>query len=254
MPDIQVYPDSGTLAHAAAGYFSTLAADCITRKGVFSVVLSGGSTPRAVYRLLAGAEYSGKVDWGHVYVFWGDERCVPPGHPDSNYHMARETFLDQVPLPEANIYRIQGELPPAHAAELYEEDLKKFFSKVAGFDPGIGHPAFDLVFLGMGEDGHTASLFPDALGLDLQQRWTVPVEHNLPPLPLVDRVTLTPLLINAASNVVFLVSGASKAQRVAQVLEGSARPDLIPAQLIRPSHGELIWMLDVEAAGRLTKH
>lgn len=251
MSDIRIYPDPQVLYRAAADYFLSLAAACISENGLFSVVLSGGSTPRAVHQLLAEPKFGGKLNWNRIYIFWGDERCVPPEHQHSNYRMARETLLDHVPVTEENIYRIHGELPPVRAAELYEADLRSFFTERAGYGEISTPPVFDLVFLGMGEDGHTASLFPGSPDPTEIQRWVVPVEHHQPPAPLVDRVTLTPLLINAASHVVFLITGSTKAQMVARVIDGIDQPDVLPARAIQPSSGELIWMLDVDAAREL---
>jgi len=194
--------------------------------------------------MLAEPGLAEKVKWEKVHVFWGDERCVPTDHPDSNFRMVNERLLVHVPIPEVNIHPIQGGLPPSQAAELYEAELRGYFGTNT-------QPAFDLIFLGLGEDGHTASLFPGSTGLYEPGRWVIPVEHRLPPKPLVDRVTFTPWLINTAAQVMFLVTGAAKSGRVVQVLKGPYQPDVLPAQLIWPEKGALIWMLDAAAAAGL---
>ncbi len=248
---VEVYPDAVSLARAAVEHFVALAAEAISTRGRFAVALAGGSTPRATYRLLAADEFAARVDWRHVHVFWGDERCVPPDHPDSNYRMARQTLLDAVPLPADNVHRIQGEMEPTRAAAQYERTLRAFFSSSAGGrDAGNEEtPArFDLVLLGMGGDGHTASLFPGTMAIGEQTRWVV--AHHVEKLSAW-RVTLTPVAINAAANVTFLVSGAGKAERLQQVLAGPYRPDVLPAQIVRPGRGRLRWLVDAAAAALL---
>ncbi len=243
-PEFRVFPDPPSLAWAAAETFISLAAKSIASGGLFSVALAGGSTPRRLHKVLADSELAAQVEWEKVHVFWGDERCVPADHPESNYCMARETLLEHVPIPPANIHPVQGKLQPSQAAEAYEAELQQHFGPHA-------LPVFNLILLGLGEDGHTASLFPGATGLLESQRWVIAVEHREPPAPLVDRVTFTPLLINAAEQVVFLVAGEAKSGRVAQVLKGSYQPDILPAQLIRPEKGALVWLLDATAAAGL---
>jgi 6-phosphogluconolactonase len=210
----------------------------------FSLVLSGGSTPKNVYSLLADGEHASLVDWGRLLVFFGDERCVPPQHVESNYRMARETLLDKVPLPAENIHRIRGEELPAKAAAVYQEELEEIYLLES-------LPHFDLVLLGMGEDGHVASLFPGSQALEEKIRWVVPVEHHQPPLPLVDRVTLTIPVINAARRVMLIVSGVGKAGRVAQAFENSLSDKFLPVQRVRPVSGELVWLLDEAAAASI---
>jgi 6-phosphogluconolactonase len=172
-----------------------------------------------------------------VHFFWGDERCVPPNHADSNYRMVAESLLNHVPALAENIHRVQGELAPSQAAEHYEAELRAFFGET---------PAFDLILLGLGEDGHTASLFPGSPALAESVRWVVAAQHTSPPLPLVSRVTLTFSVFNAARQVLFLVSGAGKAPRLAEIRRGV--PDL-PAARIRPASGDLLWLIDQAAAG-----
>ncbi|MGB5932414.1 MAG: 6-phosphogluconolactonase [Anaerolineae bacterium] len=249
--EIRTYSDAASLAQAAAEHFVTLARKAITSRGQFAVALSGGSTPRATYALLATEEFAARVDWPRVHVFWGDERCVPPDHPDSNYRMAREALLDHVPVLTRNVHRIQGEISPKEAAVDYESTLRSFFApRAKGKDTRDDEPTprFDLVLLGMGDDGHTASLFPRTAALHEQTRWVV--AHYVENLGAW-LVTLTPVAINAAAHITFIVSGASKAERVRQVLSGTYRPDVLPAQIVRPTTGRLLWLVDDAAAALL---
>jgi 6-phosphogluconolactonase len=178
------------------------------------------------------------VDWARVHVFWGDERCVPPDHPESNYRLAREALLDHVPLPPANVHRIPTEQEPVQAAADYEQTLRRFFG------PG-SVPRFDLVLLGLGTDGHTASLFPGTPAVHEYERWVV--AHYVSSLPAW-RVTLTPAVLNAADQVTFLVAGEEKAGALKQVLAGPYQPDVLPAQVVRPAGGSLLWLVDDAAA------
>lgn len=234
-----IVPDSNALTRAAAELFVAEAQSALQANRHFSIALSGGSTPRALYQLLAHTP----LVWENIHLFWGDERCVPPDHADSNYHMTAESLLTRIHIPPENIHRIQGELPPEEAALQYENELQKFFD---------GVPRFDLILLGLGDDGHTASLFPDSPALHEQTRWVVAVPHTAPPSPLVPRVTLTLPAINATRQVVFLVSGAGKAKRLAEVLRVPTSPPLLPAQLIQPDTGELLWLVDQPAAANIS--
>jgi 6-phosphogluconolactonase len=212
------------------------------------VALAGGTTPRVLYSLLASESFAGRVDWPKVSVFWGDERCVPPEDPRSNYRLAQETLLSRVPIDEHHVFRIRGEAEPPAAAAEYERFLRQCF----GPEPGReGPPAsgFDLVLLGMGDDGHTASLFPGTPPVQERQRWAVP---NWSAETSTWRVTLTPLVLNAARQVLFLVSGSSKAQRLAEVLEGPHDPNRLPAQVVQPPEGDVAWYVDQGAASRLS--
>ncbi len=227
----------------AAELFVSLAEECAQKRNRFSVALSGGSTPRALFEVLASPSFRERVPWASVYLFWGDERCVPPDHRDSNYRMARETLLEKVPIPQNNIFRIAAENPmPAEAALQYENTLRKFFGTPEGF------PVFDLIFLGMGDDGHTASLFPFTDALKETTRW---VADNYVEKFQSYRITLTVPVINHAANVVFLISGRSKAQVLKEVLEGPADSYRLPSQLIQPVHGNLLFFLDEEASKEL---
>lgn len=239
-PLLQVCPDAAALADAAAELWVSRAAAAIAARGRFAVALSGGATPRATYVLLATAAWADRVDWPYVHVFWGDERCVPPDHPESNYRLAREALLDHVPLRATNVHRIRTERDPREAAADYEQTLRDFFGPVCG-------PRFDLVLLGMGTDGHTASLFPGTAAVHEQERWVV--AHCVPQLAAW-RVTLTPVALNAAAQVAFLVSGAEKAAPLGHVLSGPYQPDVWPAQVVRPSDGQLLWLVDAAAVAR----
>jgi len=241
MSQIQIYPDAASLAIASAERIVGLADEAIKDHGGFSIALSGGSTPKTLYELLATPAYSERIDWSNVHVFWGDERCVPPDDNESCYRMARETLLDHVPIPSANIRRIQGEIPPEEAATKYERLLHHFF--------GNQSPRFDVILLGMGDDGHTASLFPGTKALSEEKRWVI---ENYVEAKQMWRGTLTKTAINAAANVIFLVSGKGKSERLRQVLEGNFQRDKLPSQLIRPENGGLLWMVDQDVAALLS--
>jgi 6-phosphogluconolactonase len=233
---IWVYDDYEALSNAAAGLFVQQAR---MGQGRFSVALSGGHTPRRTYELLSQSPFAERVPWDHVHVFWGDERCVPANDPRNNAHVARGLLLNHVPVPAAQIHPIRCAESPERAAEDYERLLIDYFPDA--------QPRFDLVLLGLGENGHTASLFPHTPVLDAED-WVAAVY-------LADqdiyRVTLTARVINAATVAVFLVSGATKAGVLKQVLEGPDRPRDLPAQLIHPTDGELHWLVDREAAALL---
>jgi 6-phosphogluconolactonase len=245
--DVAVFPDDATLMRAEAEHVAALARAAIAARGRFLLALSGGSTPRRLYELLSRPPFLEGIDWSRVHVFWGDERCVPPGHPESNYRMAREALLDRVPIPDGNVLRIHGEDEPNRAAEAYEQVLRRVFGRMEGRPDRT----FDEVLLGMGDDGHTASLFPGTPPLTEGHRWVM--AQYVEPLPVQWRITLTPVVLNAAADVTFLVAGASKAPRLREVLEGGPRDVSLPAQLIRPLQGVLHWMVDAAAAARLSR-
>jgi 6-phosphogluconolactonase len=242
---VEVYPDSLTLARAATDRWIKLAVGAIQEQGSFSVALAGGSTPRAAYSLLVDA----RLDWKNIHLFWGDERCVPPDHSDSNYLMARKALLDYVPIPVRNIHRMRGEIPPIQAAAEYEQLLQTFF---ADRKSTIDIPrSFDLVLLGLGEDGHTASLFPGSPALQVKDRWVAVVEHNQPPPPLVTRLTLTLPILNAAALVMILVVGEGKASRLKQALSPPGTEAILPVQRLQPVNGSVLWLVDQAAASYL---
>lgn len=233
--------DAATLAETAARRFSQLARDTVAEKGKFSVALSGGSTPKAMFSLLAAAPLNAEVPWASTFVFWSDERTVPPDHPDSNYRMAYESLISKVPLPESNVFRMRGEDDPAKAAEEYQREFTGFF--------GPGSPRFDLILLGMGDDGHTASLFPGTEALNIKDRQVV---SNYVKKLNTYRLTMTRPAINAAAAVSFLVSGAGKAPTLKRVLQGELDPNQLPSQSIRPVNGTLTWIADREAVADLS--
>jgi 6-phosphogluconolactonase len=234
---VRVAADAAALAGLAAEEIVRRAAEAVRARGRFLWSLAGGGTPRAAYARLAAARDA--VPWDKVHVFFGDERCVPPDHPDSNYRMAHQALLSRVPLAAANVHRIRGEDDPAAAAAACEAELRA----AAGAGPGAV-PRLDLALLGMGPDGHVASLFPGSAALRERARLAVAV-----PRPSGRGVTLTLPVLNAARAVLLLVAGAEKAERVREVLAGEGDPEL-PARLVRPS-GELLWLLDEAAAARL---
>ncbi|MCL4876744.1 MAG: 6-phosphogluconolactonase [Anaerolineae bacterium] len=240
MDKIKKFPDIYKLSRAAADYFVNLSRAATQRGDRFSVALSGGSTPESLYALLATEAYASRVDWPMVHLFWGDERCVPPDHIDSNYRMAQHAFIKSVPIPVENVHRIPAERPPEEAARLYERELRQFFG-------GMEWPRFDLILLGIGDDGHTASLFPHSPALQVTDQWVA--ENYIEKLD-VWRVTLTAPAINAAANIAFMAIGEKKAGRIYEVTQGSYQPDSLPAQLIQPTNGKLVWLVD-EAAGSL---
>jgi 6-phosphogluconolactonase len=241
---VTVLADRNALMRAAADRVVDRAVSAIATRGRFDWALAGGSTPEALYRLLASPDYVGRVDWSRVHFFWGDERCVPPEHPDSNYRMARLALLDALaPSPE-NVHRMAGELPPRLAAERYEAELERCF----GLRVGDGFPELDLILLGMGGDGHTASLFPGTPGLAESRRWVIdnPIESLG-----VTRLTLTFPVLDAAAHVLFLVAGADKAERLAQVLSGASVTEPLPAQRVHPRVEDPEWLVDAAAAACL---
>jgi 6-phosphogluconolactonase len=239
-PDTRVFPDLAALSHAAADLVQSKAVKAIASHGRFSIALSGGSTPRTLYSLFAQHPWRDTMPWPLVHVFWADERCVAPAHQDSNYRLAADAFLSRVSLPAANVHRVHGEEGPDRAAAGYELELKAFF--------GTAMPAFDLILLGVGEDGHTASLFPGSPHLGERHRLVLPVQRQGPGL---SRITLALQVLNSARNIMFLVSGVSKAGIVREVVEDGLRSGL-PAAQVRPAQGDPVWLLDRDAAGSLT--
>jgi 6-phosphogluconolactonase len=242
---IRIFPDVEALSEAAAHEFVRCAREATAARGRFTVALSGGSTPRRLYQFLAAEPFRGQVDWSHVEFFWGDERCVPPDDAESNYRMAREAVLARLPLPADHVHRLEAERPDKESAA---RDYQAVMARVFGVDPAGPPPAFDLVLLGMGPDGHTASLFPHTRALDETGRWVV---VNFVPKFSTDRLTLTRPVLNRAREVLFLVAGADKAEVLAEVLAGPDDPARLPSQSVRPADGRLVWFLDRAAAARL---
>jgi 6-phosphogluconolactonase len=242
--DVVVLSDGVALMEAVAERIVVLCAQASAARGRFTWALSGGSTPRQLYALLATPRFASRIDWARVEFFWGDERCVPPDHPDSNYRMVREALFDVIHPDAARVHRMLGEEEPPRAATAYEAVLQRAFA-VPDAGPA---PRFDLVLLGMGADGHTASLFPGTAAVDELSRWVV-VNRLSADSPT--RLTLTRAVIDQAADVLFLVSGATKAARLKQVLEGPPAGSLLPAQMIRPTNGRLQWLVDADAASQL---
>lgn len=246
---ISIYPDREALSQAAASLFADRAARAVSDHGRCSILLAGGETPRRTYELLAGEPLRDQVPWGRLHLFWGDERSVPPDDPRNNARMFRRALLDRVPVPAGQVHPIPGDCDPRQAADEYEALLRRFFAGTP--------PRFDLVLLGLGDDGHTASLFPDSPVLEERERWASATRRAGEET---GRVTLTVHLINQAKQVVFLVAGDDKATVLREVLEEYPDPRSRPARMIRPEQGELIWLVDASAArllhrtdGRLSK-
>jgi 6-phosphogluconolactonase len=241
-PVIRRFADLDALSRAAADELAALARAAVAERGAFSVALSGGSTPKRLFQLLA-ARGRDALPWDGIELWWGDERTVPPDHADSNFRMAREALIEPLRLDPARVHRIAGELDPVAAARSYESAL---------LDALGAPPVLDLVLLGLGPDGHTASLFPGSPALDETSRWVVanPVSSALVG-GAATRITLTAPAINAARRVRFLVAGADKAAALAAVLDGPRDPARYPAQLIAPARGDLAWLVDDDAAAEL---
>ena len=239
--EVHVFPSDAGASHAGAASFVEQARLATAERGRFIVALSGGDTPRAMYELLAQEPFVSMVPWERVHLFWGDDRAVPPDHPRSNYRMARRACIGRVPIPDANVHRIQGELPADEAARRYEQELEHVFGDV--------HiPVFDLVHLGIGRDGHTASLFPHTDALAETEAWVttnVDRAHGNEP-----RVTLTFPVINAARRVEVLLLEPEKAELVRKVVAGEGNVEELPARGIAP-HGPVVWLLTEGAASRL---
>ena len=233
--------DLAALSLRAAEHFTALARARAAESGRFAVVLAGGSTPRNLYSLLATAAYRERVPWAATHLFFGDERCVPPDHPESNFRMVKETLLDHVPIPDGQVHRMLGEEPaPERAAGAYEDELRQFFAAT-----GDRAPRFDLILLGLGADGHTASLFPGSPALD--ERWRLVVPAAVEGLAA-RRLTLTFPVLNAAARIVFLVAGSAKARALAAVVRGAVAGPALPAALVEPEDGALLYFVDRAAA------
>jgi len=242
MPSVLIFPDLSTLSQYAATQFNQLAELAVTQRGQFLTSLSGGSTPEALYRLLAQVPYGGKSWWQHTHLFWGDERCVPPDDPESCYGQVKRLLLDNIHIPAAQVHRIQGELPPGEAATRYIHEL----AEAAG--TGAGYPRFDLMLLGMGTDGHTASLFPGSLVETAEAALAVTGQYQDRPAR---RVTLSPAVFNAARQVFFMAVGANKADTLVKVITGPADELNLPSQRIKPVEGQVTWLVDEAAAQKL---
>ncbi len=243
-PEIRSYSSLVDLSRAAAEFVAELAETTITKRDIFTFVLSGGKTPRLLYEELAKHPLANRMDWQHTHLFWGDERCLPPDHPDSNFALASQALISKVPVPAENVHRIPAEtVPPQAAAESYERTLNEFFhlADTRGTVPAL--PSFDLVLLGLGEDGHTASLFPGTAALAERTRRVVAVAGTggSPPVP---RITLTLPVINEAKCVLFLASGSQKRKAFREILDNpETAAQHYPAARVRPL-GRLLWFID----------
>ena len=240
-----IWPDAKALALAAAQHFAEKVEGAVERRGLARVAISGGSTPQAMFEFLAhpAHPFAQTVPWDKLQLYWVDERCVPPEHAESNYGVCKKLLLDHVALPPTNVHRIEGERDPEEAAARYESELRNSMKL-----EGAESPAFDLLLLGMGDDGHTASLFPHTDGLGEIGRLCI---ANRVPQKDTCRITLTWPVINQASEVAFEIAGAAKTDRVAEVFGGPRDPERLPSQLIRPSNGRLLLQLDEAAAAKL---
>ncbi len=238
-PEIKVLPDPAAVAAEAAERIVRAAGKAISLSGRFSIALAGGSTPKTLYELLASDAYRDRIDWRSVDIFFGDERTVPPDHKDSNYRMAQQALLSKVPVLEENVHRMRGEHDPEEAAKEYGQMLKEKFAR------GEADGGLDLILLGMGDDGHTASLFPGTTALRETKHRAV--ANPIPQLKTT-RLTLTAPFINRAREVILTVTGAAKATRLAEVLQGPRDPERLPVQLVQPINGTLAWLIDVAAA------
>jgi 6-phosphogluconolactonase len=237
--EMQIYPNTDVLAAALADLFIGVGQTAIADRGLFRVALAGGNTPRSAYELLGEEPRSLSLSWSDVFIYFGDERCVPPDDEQSNYRMAKKAFLDSVPLPPANIHRIRGEADPGIAANEYASILRADLAQP---------PRFDLILLGLGPDGHTASLFP---GTPPDIDGNALVRAVYAQTQMMWRVTVTPLVINLARVVAFAVEGVEKADILAKVIQGPFDPTTYPAQIVAPKPGRLIWLVDQLAAGML---
>jgi 6-phosphogluconolactonase len=237
-PEIKVLPDAATIAAEAATRIEQIEEAAIELCGKFSIGLAGGSTPKMLYELLA-EEYRAAINWAKTEVFFGDERCVPPEHAESNYRMAREALLSKVPIPGDNVYRMRGEIEPEEAAKEYGLMLKEKF----------GDGGFDVILLGLGEDAHTASIFPGTPAVGETKHRCVANYVKKSTTGKSWRITLTAPFVNRCQHILFMVVGTNKSPALAHVLEGPEDPELYPAQLIKPHAGKLTWLVDAAAAG-----
>jgi 6-phosphogluconolactonase len=242
MSELLIYPTPAAASRAYADRIARISEIAMSVRDRFIIALAGGSTPRMAYDLLS-SEYAPVMDWESTYVFWGDERCVPPESPQSNLRMARETLLNHVRVPIDHLHRIHGEYPPEQAAQLYEDELRRFFGS-----RGTRGPRFDALLLGLGTDGHIASLLPGSPALTESRRWVTTAQRPDEPF---GRVTLTFPAINSAAHIVFLVTGRDKAEVVARVLKPDPALPPLPAQHVQPVEGNVIWVLDEDAASGL---
>lgn len=238
--NINIFPTPEALGEAAARHIIELAKHYIQKNGRFTISLSGGSTPERLFKLLSQSLYVEQMPWQNTYFFWGDERCVPLDDERNNAHQAIKLLFSKINIPADNIFRIPTNLPPTQAAEQYEQTIKEFFVNA--------QPRFDLMLLGMGDDGHTASLFP---GTEVLHETKHLVKAIYIDKVSMHRITMTVPLINQSHHIIFLVTGSGKAETLKTVLQGDSQPELYPAQLIQPEDGTLLWMVDEAATALL---
>jgi len=238
---IEVLQSPNDLVRVAAAKIARCLREATASRGIASVTLSGGSTPRSVYELLGSEEYEGSIDWARIHLFWGDERCVPPYMPDSNFRMVNEALIKRINIPAKNVHRIPAERPPGEAAQAYEAEVARLFNLKSG-----EFPEFDVLLLGLGEDGHIASLFPGSSALQETSRLFVDVYVER---LMAYRITMTLPVINHGTSIIFLVSGKSKAAILREVFKEDVA--IYPAQLIKPVKGKVIWFVDRDAASQL---
>jgi 6-phosphogluconolactonase len=236
--EIIIEASAADIARTGADIWRRSAQESIALRGQFALAISGGSTPRRMHRLLAQEPYLSRLPWGKTHIFWVDERCVPMTHPDSNFGIAKKDFLDRVPIVPEQIHPMPGWIPPEQGAIMYEKELNAFFQR-----DETAVPCLDLIFLGIGSDGHTASLFPGQASLEEKEKWVVSVKGGI---PCVDRLTMTYPVLNLAKRIVFLASGKDKAKVLKTALENIKAQ--LPAQKVRPSTGNLTWLVDGESA------
>lgn len=236
MPNLHILPSQKQLVDKVVDFIREQSQAAIKERGRFNLVLSGGATPRPIYENLTKLSTEQAPDWKKTYLFWGDERCVPPDHPDSNYRMAEESLITHIPIPPTHVFRMKGESEAQAAAQAYEQDLRRYFASAS--------PHFDVVLLGMGDDGHTASLFPGTDAIHRKDRWIV---ANEVPSKSTWRLTMTAPLINQAHKIAFIITGEKKAETLYEVLHGTPQPQHLPAQLIAATD----WFLDEAAAAKL---
>ena len=238
---VEVFQNQDDLIKRAGDLFVSVAKEAVVQNGRFLTALSGGSTPKALFQLLATPAYASQIDWQYVHVFWGDERLVPPDDPGSNYKLAMDTLLTHVPIPAENIHRAKGELVAETAVNDYAQQLGRLAH------PGHTFPQLDLALMGLGNDGHTASLFPGPIPTAETTQPVMAVTANYDGRPA-QRITLTPLIFNAAHHILFLATGEKKATALAAVLTRQDSPEKWPAQRIQPTNGTVTWLVDEAAA------
>jgi len=241
---IKEYENLEKLSKNAADFIIGLINNTLKSQNFFTIALSGGNSPRLIYSLLAQKGFSSKVNWQKVFIFWGDDRYVPHTHFESNYRMAYETLLSKINIPQENIFRIPTEVAtPEDAAILYEKIMKKLFIKFGAIDVKKALPVFDLIILGVGRDGHTASIFPGHKAVNEQKRWVTHIKAHQR-VTLHDRITITLPVINAAKNVMFIISGEGKGKIIKDILEQKKQGTVYPAAKIKPEDGQTVWFID----------